>query len=150
MTFTDLLLLSLYFVLLLAEKNMYDICGNFTKLVTDVVYLMYGSKFFQECLCFVNRGKFLMILSDIRLMERKQDKCSPAKLHMNEREIFCDDTKDDLGSVFNKSIQEPIENAYISVVLNSESRFPDNVLVTLKPGGKHGLFLLTEFYTSSQ
>lgn len=87
-----------------------------------------------------------MIFSDIRLTETTQDKCSPTEVVGNEKEIVCDKTKAGFGSVFNFYYPKLIENAYILVKLNSDSKFPNNVLVTLSPEGKHILLYLFEYF----
>lgn len=91
-----------------------------------------------------------MILSDIRLTETTKNKCSPAKLSVNERQIACNKTKADFGSIFIMLFYvyypEHMKTVSILVKPNSKFKFPDEVLFTLKPEGKHVLLHLTECF----
>ena len=91
---------------------------------------------FKQCQCYVSRGRFTISLIDIRLNDNTNSKCSPATLHVNEKEFLCDERRNDYGAVFSQSLREPLSNAYIALVQNSKTTFPDIILIGLQPESK--------------
>lgn len=117
------------------QLRLVNICEKTERTFTDAVYLtsLDIKESFKECQCFVNSGQFSIIIIDVRLNNNMDNKCSPATLHINDKEYLCDENKDDYGAVFTKSPGKPLRNSYISLVQNSKTNLPEMVMIKLQP-----------------
>lgn len=119
----------------IGKKRLVNICRKTERTFNTSVYLtsvrMKGP--FTECPCFVNSKRFSISVTDIRLNDNLKNECSPAVLHISEVEFKCDETRKDYGAIFSKSPWDSLSNAYISLVQNSNTSFPDMVLMILQP-----------------
>ena len=133
-----LMFLKVYSCFIVDQNRRVNICEKAEMTFNYFVYLTSADikKSFKECQCFVISERLTISIIDIRLNDNMNSKCSPAKLHVNDKEFLCDERRNDYGAVFSQSLREPLSNAYISLVQNSKTTFPDAILIGLQPESK--------------
>lgn len=121
------------------QKRLVNICRKTERTFSASVYLtsVDMNEPFTECPCFVNsRRLFSLSVTDLRLKDNRDNKCSPAVLHISDVEFRCEETRKDYGAVFSNSPGDPLSSAFISLVQNSKTSLPDMVLIILQPESK--------------
>lgn len=91
---------------------------------------------FESCGCLVNQGYFSVSINDARLIDEKDNKCLPAKLFINSRQIYCNASRDDFGSVFHERVIKSASSAFISIEMNSGSEAPAMIMLSVNPQGR--------------
>ena len=133
--------ISLLFLLLLlfhAESSSFlDLCTNTTKTTDSLVHLISSSRatFYKDCECHI-KGLESLVLNDVRLKSRNEEKCSPSKLLIKFDRYSCNGSADDYGSVFKQRLKET-SIATVLFAAKSRSVEPESVWLILQPKGKN-------------
>ena len=129
-----------YSVLTTGDEDAWvDICTTKDLEFNKPTYLIATNttRFFKECRCFVNKGHFLLNVTDLRLKSMNGRNCSPAVLKINGNVFSCDIAQEDYGSTFNnKVLESPKKDLFISIRSLSDETLPDMIWLTLIPRGK--------------
>lgn len=130
--------LFLFYCYFADQKSIINICEETVRNSSGFVYLISDDfkESFEECQCFVDSGRFVISVADIRLNDKIENKCSPAKLFVNAKAFLCDKSRSDYGAVFAKKPTKPLHNVFISLLQQSKTAMPDRVLLKLQPESK--------------
>lgn len=116
------------------DETFVDMCTQEKAKYTSTIHLTYthNSSSIKECRCFLKKGRFTLVLSDVRLTTAG-DKCSSAELLVNKLKYTCDEKSKMFGSVFMLEYDTTLSIAYISLTKLRYSDDPQMIWITIYP-----------------
>ena len=114
-------------------------CEKYEVNFNDRLHLIFNShaKSFKECQCWVNKGKFSLIIMDLRLNMRNKDQCADTKMVINKDHYLCNASSDSYGAIFGETFKFNADlppDALIALVSDSSTP-PEMVWIELIPEG---------------
>lgn len=116
------------------DNSFLDICSEGEQLVETEknIILNRTGQHFVECNCFVRGEKFSMSVDDLRLQSKLGENCSLFTVSITSTRFSCEQGE---VSIFKRKMENWLEDALISVILNGIDAVPQMIWITLKPHG---------------
>lgn len=117
-------------------ESFVDMCSNDEQMskTNKHIVLNRSEQTAKECRCFINHGKFSVMISDLRLHSKFGNMSSSSTLMVNTQ-TFSGGHQDD-DNIFNRPLEESLSNAFVALKINGILAPPFMIWLTVIPNGE--------------